>query len=61
MTTADQLNKSAVALATALARRNHLIHQMREEGASLRAIATAAQLTAPGVKKILDRTDREYL
>lgn len=51
----QDLRRAAAKLAAALASRDALVCQMRAEGASLRTIAAAANLTAPGVQRILDR------
>lgn len=55
MTTAQQLGFQAGKAREATARRDELIVQMREEGASLRAIGEAAGMTAPGVARVLKR------
>jgi lambda repressor-like predicted transcriptional regulator len=54
-TTAWQLAAAARNLHAAVARRDRLIIQMRAEGASLREIATAADLSHTAVAKILTR------
>jgi hypothetical protein len=54
--TADQLKRASRHLRETTARRDELIRQMRAEGATLRQIAPLAELTAMGVKKILDRS-----
>ena len=51
-----ELRDAAWEIKAATYRRDDLIHKMREEGASLRLIAEAANLTAPGVAKILKRS-----
>jgi hypothetical protein len=58
VTTEADLAKTAAKLAAVTARRNELVCQMRAEGATLRTIATAANLTAPGVARILKRESR---
>jgi len=55
MTTAAELARVARKLGATLARRDELVCQMRDEGATLREIAAAASLTAPGVQRIIDR------
>jgi len=55
MTTAAELTKVARKLGVTLARRDELVCQMRDEGATLREIAAAANLTAPGVARIIER------
>ena len=55
MSTAAELTKVARKLGATLARRDELVCQMRDEGATLREIAAAATLTAPGVARILER------
>jgi DNA invertase Pin-like site-specific DNA recombinase len=54
-TTAQQLASQARKAREATARRDALIRQMRDEGATLRAIADAAGLTHTAVAKILAR------
>ncbi len=53
--TAKELASQARKAREATARRDQLIHQMRDEGATLRAIAEAAGLTHTAVAKILAR------
>lgn len=53
--TADKLAKTVAALEAARSRRDELMVEMREEGAPLRAIASAAGMTATGVMKVLRR------
>lgn len=45
-----------LALRKLIAYRNALILRRRQQGATLRQIASEANLTAAGVKKILDRS-----
>lgn len=59
MTTARQLASQAHKAREATLRRDELIHQMRAEGATLRAIAEAAGLTHTAVAKILGKQDPE--
>lgn len=54
-TTARQLASQARKAREAVLRRDQLIHQMREEGSTLRAIAEACGLTHTAVAKILSR------
>jgi hypothetical protein len=55
VTTAQQLAFQAKKAREATARRDELIHQMRAEGSTLRAIAEAAGLTHTAVAKIVSR------
>lgn len=54
-TTAQQLASQARKAREALLRRDNLIRQMRDEGATLRAIGEAAGLSHMGIRKILGR------
>lgn len=53
--TADQVTYWSAAARTATTRRDHYIHTMRDQGASLRAIAEAAGLTHAGVAHIVNQ------
>jgi hypothetical protein len=53
--TLTSLRRTSGRVARTLSERDRLIRAARDEGHSLRAIATAASLTAPGVAKILKR------
>jgi lambda repressor-like predicted transcriptional regulator len=55
VTTAQQVASWAKKAREATAKRDEAIRQMREEGATLRAIAAAAGLTHSGVAKVLSR------
>ena len=55
-TTAQQLASQARKAREAVARRDALIRQMRDEGSPLRTIAEAAGLTHTAIAKILSRT-----
>ena len=55
MSTANQLAEAVAALGAARSRRDALIAQMHAEGASLRTIGAAADLSATGVMKVLRR------
>jgi hypothetical protein len=50
---ARELRSATRAMAAALARRDAAVVAMRQEGASLREIAAEADLTHPGVLRIL--------
>lgn len=54
-TTAQALASQARKAREAVARRDALIHQMRDEGSTLRSIAEACGLTHTAVAKILKR------
>lgn len=53
MTTAQQVATWAEKARVATVRRDEAIRRMRDEGATLRAIAEAAGMTHPGVARIL--------
>lgn len=55
-TTADQLASQARKAREATLRRDELIRQMRDEGASWRTIASAAGLSHMAIKKIVARS-----
>ena len=55
MTTAEHLAAWADKARAATARRDELIRQMRDEGASWRTIASAAGLSHMAIKKIVAR------
>jgi hypothetical protein len=54
-TTMAQLRRAAADIERATARRDRLIAQARTEGASLRDIGAAANMSHPGVAKVLTR------
>jgi lambda repressor-like predicted transcriptional regulator len=56
-TARERVRRAASDIERATARRDAAIAEMRDEGASLRDIASAAGLTHPGVAKILTRLD----
>lgn len=51
----DELAKCQVQIATWVAKRDRLIHEARDEGLSLRTIASAAGLSHTAIAKILAR------
>ena len=55
MSTSTELQKAAAALRAAVARRDALVVQMHDEGASLRTIAAVCGLSHGGVAKIVNR------
>lgn len=54
-TTAAKLQRAADTLAEAVARRDELVMQMRAEGATIRAIAEAADMSPAGIQRVLER------
>lgn len=51
----DELAQCQVQIATWVAKRDRLIHEARDEGLSLRTIASAAGLSHTAIAKILAR------